>query len=575
MSLLHRLVRWLDRPAVASRRTNRFVPRLECADSRIVPAVHTWDGGGGANQLWSNAANWEGDNKPLVGEPNVVVIIRDNYQTEMDITGLQIDQLQFFNLGSAAVNLTTPLSILGGGTFDIVNNSGVNTITGSSISLESATCTIGIGAGALTISSNVGGNTGIQKFGAGELRLTGATSYTGTTTVAAGSLSMFNLGVATTVIDLTPTAPNGVIYATVAGNGGTFISALPATGGGPLATVYFQTPAAPKTVVAQLFGTPQADRFDLTPVAGVNFSVFGNGGADTVNLAAAITGEPSGLKYITSPATGGTFVNVSLLATNTSLGSIWFQNANPPAVIRLFGTPLGDQFDLNPLAGVNFSVFGSGGGDVVNFFQPAANGGAYFATSPGFGGTFLTAFQQSNNTNLGSLWFQNASPPVVTRLYGTTSTDRYDLTPVPGTNFTVSGGGGADIIYMLPPTAPNGALFATHSGFGGTFLSAYQRGNNAPLGGIWFPGDGSISAVQVFGTGSNDQFDITPQVGTQLNMIGNGGTDVVNVYPPSGVSLAFTSVPINNGMFYYTTGPGEIDRGKFWVFPASVQVIPR
>src|SRR5204862_7924354 len=41
--------------------------RLDCLETRLAPAVATWDGGGADNH-WTTAANWVGDVAPQPGD---------------------------------------------------------------------------------------------------------------------------------------------------------------------------------------------------------------------------------------------------------------------------------------------------------------------------------------------------------------------------------------------------------------------------------------------------------------------------------------------------------------------------
>src|SRR5262245_6597926 len=82
------------------RRSSTYRPRLELLESRLAPAVHTWTGGGGANNHWSDADNWSGG-VPTAGESNVSLIFSAGLsdgpltETNNDITGLNVGAIQF------------------------------------------------------------------------------------------------------------------------------------------------------------------------------------------------------------------------------------------------------------------------------------------------------------------------------------------------------------------------------------------------------------------------------------------------------------------------------------------------
>ena len=135
----------------------------------IVPAAGVWTGGGGGNQNWSNGANWlggvapafSGDSLTFAGSVGVTPNMDNNYS---------IPSLTFsnnagsFNIGSA--NSST-LTLSDGGS--IINNS-ANTQTLN-----------------VTIADTGGG---LAKGGKGTVSLPGNSTYTGQTTVNAGTLNV-------------------------------------------------------------------------------------------------------------------------------------------------------------------------------------------------------------------------------------------------------------------------------------------------------------------------------------------------------------------------------------------------
>jgi fibronectin-binding autotransporter adhesin len=176
-----------------ARRRNVYRLTLEPLESRLAPAVHTWDDGSLSTNNWSDAANWDATGVPTTGEVGgTIVIIPINDPTSFqDIAGLVINQILFMNSGSATVTLLTPLGIDGSVShFNIFSASGTNTITGSSLTLSGATCFIDLSASTMTIASAITGDQGICKVGTGLLELSTAVgnTYTGDTTVADGTL---------------------------------------------------------------------------------------------------------------------------------------------------------------------------------------------------------------------------------------------------------------------------------------------------------------------------------------------------------------------------------------------------
>jgi hypothetical protein len=103
-------------------------------------------------------------------------------------------------------------------------------------------------------------------------------------------------------------------------------------------------------------------------------------------------------------------------------------------------------------------------------------------------------------------------------------------------------------------------------------VSARRRSDNLFLGDVFFPGNGSVPAVQLYGTTAVDQFDLTPMVGTQYNLIGNGGADLVTANKPTG-GVSWSSFPLSGGVFYTARGAGNSDLGSFWVFATPPMIV--
>ena len=190
LSLKKRLFRSVKqvRPTPPARRLT-----LDTLETRITPAVHTWDNGGATNN-WSDAGNWDAVGVPTTGEAGgtIVVIPINDSTINQDIVGLVIGQLQFTNPGSSTLTIVTPLGIDGtAASTNVLNSSGTNVITGSALNLTAATAFISVvGASTLAVSSQLTGTAGFRKTSAGTMTLTGgaANTYAGDTTVADGTL---------------------------------------------------------------------------------------------------------------------------------------------------------------------------------------------------------------------------------------------------------------------------------------------------------------------------------------------------------------------------------------------------
>jgi autotransporter-associated beta strand protein len=153
-----------------------------------LPAV-TWSGGGGANTNWSTPANWGGT--ALTADDPLIFSGTNGLSNNNNIlpVGTQFNGITFqadagpFVLGGNTV-------ALGG---DITNHS-VNTQTiDLPLTLVGASRSLNAAAGNLVIGGNIGqsgGSYGITKTGAGTVILSGNNTYTGGSTVVAGTLVM-------------------------------------------------------------------------------------------------------------------------------------------------------------------------------------------------------------------------------------------------------------------------------------------------------------------------------------------------------------------------------------------------
>ena len=184
--------------------------RLETLEGRLAPAVHTWTGHDQSQiKYWSVPANWVGGSTPA-GDPSAVLIFDGPAQetgiSTNDLTGLTIQSITFEpnNFSSAAMG-GNAITLTG----DITENSYTDTI-GMDITLAGST-RITVAGGCqcspqgLYISGVIRGASGFTKDGTGALTLSGANTYTGTTTLVAGTLEVDGpsgtLGIGPVVLD--------------------------------------------------------------------------------------------------------------------------------------------------------------------------------------------------------------------------------------------------------------------------------------------------------------------------------------------------------------------------------------
>jgi autotransporter-associated beta strand protein len=210
---------------------NRVRPILDQLDTRDVPA--TWDGGGGADTNWTTGANWEGDVAPIPGEPlifpanvasqtanndfpagtafasitiqasgynltgNPVALtggIAANYVSATAAAGSTIGLSKITFTGPQTISTTqtgTQLTFATGTVFDI---------SGGGIALNSSST----GTNSITVGASIQGAGNVSLGGAGQVLFnpTAPNTYTGSTSVGAGTLQLQGTGVVTIPAEL-------------------------------------------------------------------------------------------------------------------------------------------------------------------------------------------------------------------------------------------------------------------------------------------------------------------------------------------------------------------------------------
>ena len=185
-------------------RRGRTHLHLEVLEDRLAPATHTWTNTLGTGN-WSDPGNWTGG-KPTTGESGGTIVVFGTVAGQLtstqNIAGLVVDQIQFTTHPGNTINLTTQnLGLNGANMLNNITDStgGTDTIIGSGagqgLVLSGAAAGISANSGStVTIQSIITGSVGLVNLGAGTLNLFGSANntYTGTTTVEAGTLQLNN-----------------------------------------------------------------------------------------------------------------------------------------------------------------------------------------------------------------------------------------------------------------------------------------------------------------------------------------------------------------------------------------------
>jgi autotransporter-associated beta strand protein len=142
----------------------------------------TWTGGG-ANNNWSTATNWNLGRAPTSGD-DVVLAGTAQTSTNDDLGGLQLHSIEFqnsgFSIGGSNLAVTSGITVDSG-------------VTGSTITAGMAlggAVGVDVEGSDLTLSGIVSGSNSLTKIGGGTLTLDATNTYSGATTVSAGTLAL-------------------------------------------------------------------------------------------------------------------------------------------------------------------------------------------------------------------------------------------------------------------------------------------------------------------------------------------------------------------------------------------------
>jgi autotransporter-associated beta strand protein len=253
--------------------------------------------------------------------------------------------LQFLGAFTATNNGTGLLSLNGNTALATGGAAGLLTIAGTGNTTFNGL----IGAGSVS---------GLTKSGTGQLTLTAANTFTGTTTLSAGSLRLAN-GLALQSSTLSNAVAGGVIFDSSVANNSFTLGGL--SGAGAIA---LQNNAATPAPIALTIGNNNAG----TTYSGV---MSGAGSLTKIGTGTLILSNGG------NSFTGNVVVNSGTLQTGTGVSA-----ASANTAFGAKATP-GRTITVNPGATLNLTtnnVFGGGGGSAAGLYSIIVNGGTFSST---------------------------------------------------------------------------------------------------------------------------------------------------------------------------------------------------
>lgn len=160
-------------------------------------AWSVWDGGSGTDSQWNRAFNWVGDVAPTSGTTLRVSFAGSTRTNPVMQANYTVNSILFTN-GAASFTLTNNSVTTRTITFDgtvpsLMQKSTADQEIATRIALNQTTIVDMIGSGNLTLSQQISGTGGINKYSAGgKLILTGTNTYSGATTINEGIVNIRN-----------------------------------------------------------------------------------------------------------------------------------------------------------------------------------------------------------------------------------------------------------------------------------------------------------------------------------------------------------------------------------------------
>jgi autotransporter-associated beta strand protein len=297
-------------------------------------AIKTWDGGGADNN-WATAANWDFDAAPNPGDDLVFDgIVRTNSVNNF-VANTSFNSIQF-NLSCGAFVLSGNSIYLSGGTSAIISNhtsltvsivinitfnvaepsitttAGGNTDFSGTISHDGFTLSF-VGNGTSTISQIISGTGALTKSGTGILTLTANNTFSGVTTISAGTLQIGNAGTTGSISSSSIVNNAALIYS----RSGAFTVSTPISGTGTVT----------KSGTGILTLTANNNFSGVTTISAGTLQI-GNAGT-TGSISSSSIVNNAALIYNRSDAfTVSTPISGTGTVTKSGLGTLTISNAN-------------------------------------------------------------------------------------------------------------------------------------------------------------------------------------------------------------------------------------------------------
>ncbi|HLG04977.1 MAG TPA: autotransporter-associated beta strand repeat-containing protein, partial [Gemmatimonadales bacterium] len=322
----------------------------------------TWTGA--ASNLWSNGGNWSGlGGTPIAGGEDLVFPSgASNLSNSNDLAaGTGFNSITISGTGYTLAGNSVAL---GAGNLSDGSSAGANTVSAPLSFSATRTVSVTTSTTTLTISGVISGAGGLTKSGSGVLALSGANSYTGTTTVSAGVLSARHNTALGTAAGTTSVTSGAALQ--VDGSGLTIAELLTVNGTGISGTGVLRHLANSNTWSGALTlgsaSTITSDAGTLTLTGGVvsgASTLTLNGGGDFVFGSAAIAGSRAVTKSGAGTVTFN-FANTYTGGTNINVGVLRLGVANGIGSTSTVTVASGATFDLNGFGDVVGSLAGAG-----------------------------------------------------------------------------------------------------------------------------------------------------------------------------------------------------------------------